>query len=53
MQPSGEPEYERMVAAHLIVAAPGRYLEGSKFEASMGRATCDLYARLAPRDAQS
>ena len=52
VQPSGEPQYERMVAAHLIVAAPGRYLENSKFEASMGRATYDLYERLAPRDAQ-
>ena len=51
VQPSGEPQYEYMVAAHLIAAAPGRYLEDSKFEASMGRATCDLYERLAPRDA--
>ena len=41
-----------MVAAHLIAAAPGRYLENTKFEASMGRATYDLYERLAPRDAQ-
>ena len=53
VQPSGQPQYEYMVAAHLIAAAPGRYLEKTKFEASMGRATCDLYERLAPRDAQA
>jgi hypothetical protein len=52
VQPSGEPQYERMVAAHLISAAPGRYLEDTMFKASMGRATYDLYERLAPRDAQ-
>ena len=52
VQPSGEPQYEYLVAAHLIAAAPGRYLENPKFEATMGRATYDLYERLGARDAQ-
>jgi hypothetical protein len=51
VHPSGEPQqYEFMVAAHLITAAPGRYLEGTKFEGSMGGASYELYQRLAPRD---
>ena len=53
VQPSREPQYEYLVAAHLIAAAPGRFLENTRLEATMGRATCDLYERLAPRDAQN
>ena len=49
VQPSGQ--YERMVAAHLIAAAPGRYLENTK-AVSLAGATYELYERLAPRDAQ-
>jgi hypothetical protein len=49
-QPDGEPKYELMAAAHLIAAAPGRYLKNTEFDAAMGGATHDLYQRLAPRD---
>jgi hypothetical protein len=49
---SAEPTYELMAAAHLIAAAPGRYLKDTNFEAAMGGATYDLYESLAPRDAQ-
>jgi hypothetical protein len=52
LQPSGEPRYEYLVAAHLISAAPGRFLENTRLEATMGGATYDLYERLGPRDAQ-
>jgi hypothetical protein len=51
-QPDGEPKYELMAAAHLIAAAPGRYLENTEFSAAMGGATCDLYQRLAHGDAR-
>jgi hypothetical protein len=52
VQPSDEPQYERLVAAHLIAAAPGRYLESPGLKATMSGATCDLYERLGSRDAQ-
>jgi hypothetical protein len=51
VQPSGQPKYEYMVAAHLIAAAPGRYLKNTRLEDSLSGATYDLYERLAPRDA--
>ena len=52
VQPSDEPKYEYLVAAHLVTAAPGRYLENTRLEATMAGATYDLYERLAPQDAQ-
>lgn len=51
--PTGdEPTYELMAFAHLMAAAPGRYLENTQLKAEIGSATCDLYQRLAPRDAE-
>ena len=47
----GDQSYELMAAAHLIAAAPGRYLKNTQFNAAIGGATYDLYQRLAPRDA--
>jgi hypothetical protein len=52
VQSNSEGTYESLVAAHLIAAAPGRYLENTRLEGSLSGATCDLYQRLAPRDAQ-
>ena len=51
--PTGdERTYELMAFAHLVAAAPGRYFENSPLKAEIGEATCELYQRLAPRDAQ-
>ena len=51
--PTGdESAYELMALAHLVTAAPGRYLENTPLKTEISEATCDLYQRLAPRDAQ-
>ena len=51
--PTGdETNYELLAFAHLIAAAPGRYLQNTSLRSEIGEATCHLYQRLAPRDAQ-
>lgn len=51
--PAGdEPTYELMAAAHLIAAAPGRYLKNTPLKAEMAGATCDFYQRLDSQDAR-
>ena len=51
VQDDGDRTFEFMAATHLIAAAPGRYLEHTKFEGTLGGTSYGLYERLAPRDA--
>jgi alkylhydroperoxidase family enzyme len=46
------PKYEQLMAANLVLAAPGRFLEDPKLSSLMTEASYDLYRQLDPSNPQ-